>query len=142
MVVRTFASAPSTLDYHAIGVNLGNVNVSLPIADIHKPHYSETSVSLLAICLPVTRLLDGVANEAGLMASVLPLDATHVPFADRLALFALVAVPSALLTGFAIVKSKALSEFLEALSDERLSPRAKLATLTAVWRRPRRPDGG
>jgi hypothetical protein len=70
------------------------------------------------------------------------LDATHAPFADRLALFALVAVPSALLTGFAIAKSKALSDFLEALSDERLSPRAKLAMLTAVWRRPRPPDGG
>ena len=70
------------------------------------------------------------------------LDATHASFADRLALFALVAVPSALLTGFAIAKSKALSDFLEALSDERLSPRAKFATLTAVWRRPRPPDGG
>ena len=78
IVRRQLASTPSTLNYHAIGVNLGNVNVSLPIADIHKPHYSETSVSLPAICLPVTRLLDGVASEAGLMASVLPEDATHV----------------------------------------------------------------
>jgi hypothetical protein len=90
-----------------------------------------------------------VVTTAGLIATITTgvlgmnlLDATHAPFAERLALFALVAVPSALLTGFAIVKSKALSEFLEALSDERLSPRAKLATLTAVWRRPRRPDGG
>ena len=89
-----------------------------------------------------------VVTTAGLIATITTgvlgmnlLDATHAPFADRLALFALVAVPSALLTGFAIAKSKALSDFLEALSDERLSPRSKLATLAAVWRRPRPPDG-
>ena len=76
MVVRTFASTPSTLDHNAIGVNLGNINVGLPVADIHNPHYSETSVS--AICLPVTFALSDVAKEAGLIESVLPLDATHV----------------------------------------------------------------
>ena len=38
-----------------------------------------------------------------------------------------------------IVKSKQLSEFLEALSDERLPAKAKLRTLTDVWRNRQRP---
>jgi hypothetical protein len=33
-----------------------------------------------------------------------------------------------------MVKSKRLSDFLEALSDERLSARAKLGALLDVWR--------
>jgi hypothetical protein len=78
MVVRTFTGTPSALDHHAVSVNLGNVDVGLPIADIHNPHYFETSISLLAICLPVTFALSDVAKEAGLIESVLPLDATHV----------------------------------------------------------------
>ncbi|WP_300341897.1 hypothetical protein [Accumulibacter sp.] len=87
-----------------------------------------------------------VVTTAGLIATITTgvlgmnlLDAAQAPFGDRLALFLLVAVPSALLTGFAIAKSKPLADFLEALSDERLAPRAKLAALTAVWRRPRPP---
>jgi len=51
-------------------------------------------------------------------------------------------VLSALLTGFAIVRSKRLSDFLEALSDERLSQRDRLATLLAVWRSRRPPGSG
>lgn len=62
------------------------------------------------------------------------------PLADRLLFFTLVFVPSALLTGFAIVKSKRLSDFLEALSDERLTVREKLSPLLAVWRKKRPPD--
>jgi len=40
------------------------------------------------------------------------------------------------LTGWTIARSKRLSDFLEALSDERLSRREKLVAFTAVWRRP------
>ena len=42
------------------------------------------------------------------------------------------------LTFYTIVKSKRLSDFLEALSDERLPASAKLGALLAVWQRPRR----
>jgi len=90
-----------------------------------------------------------VVTTAGLIATITTgvlgmnlLDAAQAPFADRLALFTLVAVPSALLTGFAIAKSKPLSDFLEALSDERLTARAKLTALAAVWRRTRPPADG
>ena len=83
-----------------------------------------------------------VVTTAGLIATISTgflgmnlIDAAQDPLSNRLVFFALVFIPSALLTGFAIVKSKRLSDFLEALSDERLSQRDKLATLLAVWRK-------
>jgi Mg2+ and Co2+ transporter CorA len=41
------------------------------------------------------------------------------------------------LTAYTIVKSKRLSDFLDALSDERLTLGQKAASLAAVWRAPR-----
>jgi len=41
------------------------------------------------------------------------------------------------LTGWTIVRSKRLSDFLEALADERLPARDKIAAFAAVWRRSR-----
>jgi hypothetical protein len=61
------------------------------------------------------------------------------PLWVKIGLFLLVTVPVAWLTLYTIVKSKRLSDFLEALSDERLSARAKLAAVADVWRT-RRPD--
>jgi hypothetical protein len=52
----------------------------------------------------------------------------------KLLYFGLVFLPTAALTLYAILKSKRLSDFLEALSDERLPGRAKLASLLDVWR--------
>lgn len=43
---------------------------------------------------------------------------------------------TAALTGWTIARSRRLSDFLEALSDERLPARAKLTAFLAVWRRP------
>jgi hypothetical protein len=56
------------------------------------------------------------------------------PLWARIAVFVAVLVPVAALTFYTIVKSKRLSDFLEALSDERLSASAKLASLIDVWR--------
>jgi len=61
------------------------------------------------------------------------------PLWVKIAYFLLAAVPIAWVTLYTIVKSKRLSDFLEALSDERLPARAKLAALVDVWRT-RRPD--
>jgi len=58
--------------------------------------------------------------------------------AARMLYFLLVLVPVAVLTAYTVVKSKRLSDFLEDLSDERMSGRAKLASLIAVWKDPRR----
>jgi hypothetical protein len=48
--------------------------------------------------------------------------------------FVITFVPVALLTAYTIVKSKRLSDFLDALSDERLTWRQKALTLASVWR--------
>jgi hypothetical protein len=53
----------------------------------------------------------------------------------RLALFAAVFVPTVALTLYTMVKSKRLSDFLDALSDERLSLGAKLRAFAGVWGR-------
>jgi hypothetical protein len=64
-----------------------------------------------------------------------------VPALERILYFFVVLVPTTVLTFYTIVKSKRLSDFLEALSDERLPARAKLASLLAVWKRtPRAQD--
>ena len=59
--------------------------------------------------------------------------------AAKLAAFVLVLVPVAALTFYTIVKSKRLSDFLEALSDERMPAKAKFGSLVDVWRAAPRP---
>lgn len=57
------------------------------------------------------------------------------PMSERLLYFGLVFVVSTALTMYTMVKSKRLSDFLDAVSDERLSAWTKLKALAAVWRR-------
>ena len=52
----------------------------------------------------------------------------------KLWLFAAVFVPTTALTLYTMVKSKRLSDFLDAVSDERLSAWQKLKAFAAVWR--------
>jgi hypothetical protein len=61
--------------------------------------------------------------------------AADQPLATKLAYFALVFFPTLVLTLYTVIKSKRLSEFLEALSDERLQRRDKLNILLNVWKR-------
>ncbi|ATE61999.1 magnesium transporter CorA family protein [Thauera sinica] len=58
------------------------------------------------------------------------------PLAERLAYFAVVFAVSTALTIYTMVKSKRLSDFLDAVSDERLSAWNKLKAFAAVWRSP------
>lgn len=58
---------------------------------------------------------------------------------EKLVVFVVILVPVAGLTFYTIVKSKRLSDFLEALSDERMPTRAKVASLLDVWRAAPRP---
>jgi hypothetical protein len=69
------------------------------------------------------------------------IDATENSLLERISLFLIFFIPSVALILYFIVKSKELSDFLEALSDQRLSYRAKLETLSEVWRKGRRPAG-
>ena len=61
------------------------------------------------------------------------LSEAEAPMWRRLGLFAIVMLLSVGLTFYTITKSKKLSDFLDAVSDERLSARAKWRALLAVW---------
>jgi hypothetical protein len=56
----------------------------------------------------------------------------------KLVYFAVVFIPVVSLLLYTIVKSKRLSDFFEALSDERVGSRDKLRSLLGVWGRPKR----
>jgi CorA-like Mg2+ transporter protein len=53
---------------------------------------------------------------------------------EKVVVFLLVLIPTVWLTFYTIVKSKRLSDWLEALSDERLPASAKFQSLVDVWR--------
>jgi hypothetical protein len=57
------------------------------------------------------------------------------PMPRRIGLFAAVFALTTLLTFYTIGKSKRLSDFLDVLSDERLSTWQKTKVLFAVWQR-------
>ncbi len=59
----------------------------------------------------------------------------EAPLSQRLMLFGLVFAATTTLTVYTMAKSKRLSDFLDALSDERLSAWNKTKALLAVWRR-------
>ncbi len=60
----------------------------------------------------------------------------EAPLGRRLWIFAIVFVVTTVLTFYTMGKSKRLSDFLDALSDERLSVWMKCKALIAVWSRP------
>ena len=62
------------------------------------------------------------------------LAAADSPLALKIVYFLVVLVAAGALTFYSIVKAKRMSDFLDALSDERLPARAKFAALMAVWR--------
>ena len=66
------------------------------------------------------------------------LAAADHPLTDKLIYFLLCLVAVTWMTVYTIIKSKRLSDFLEALSDERLPSKAKLGALLDVWRSRRR----
>jgi hypothetical protein len=62
----------------------------------------------------------------------------EAPAATKLGYFAAVAVVTTVLTLFAVVKSKRLSDFLESMSDERLDWAGRIEPLRGLWRSRRR----
>lgn len=63
--------------------------------------------------------------------------ATDNPLPTKIAYFLLVLIPSLAFILYAVAKSKGLSDFLDAMSDERLGSRDKLGVLLSVWKRKR-----
>ncbi|TMG85068.1 MAG: hypothetical protein E6H78_08105 [Betaproteobacteria bacterium] len=64
---------------------------------------------------------------------------TDATMLEKIGYFMIVLIPTTVLTFYTIVKSKRLSDFLEALSDERMPTAAKFKSLLDVWRRAPRP---
>jgi hypothetical protein len=54
----------------------------------------------------------------------------------KLGYFALVLAATTALTAYSVLRSKRLADFLEALADERMPGRGKLAALADIWRGP------
>ncbi len=67
------------------------------------------------------------------------IDETRASIAVKLLYFMLVALPTAAMTLYAVLRSRRLSDFFDALSDERMPVRAKYAALANVFRRRTRP---
>jgi hypothetical protein len=63
------------------------------------------------------------------------LSEADAPMSRKLVIFAIVFVATTVLTFYTMGKSKGLSDFLDALSNQRLSVWTKLKVLAAVWRR-------
>jgi hypothetical protein len=63
--------------------------------------------------------------------------AAEAPLTTRTVLFLVVLALTVALTVYTVVKSKRLSDFLDAVSDERLPFGAKVRAFFAVWRAPR-----
>jgi hypothetical protein len=68
------------------------------------------------------------------------LSEADAPWPQKLALFFAVFVPTIALTMYTMVKSKRLSDFLDVVSDERVSAWTKTKAFFGVWRSPG--DGG
>jgi hypothetical protein len=62
------------------------------------------------------------------------LAAAEQPMGERIFYFMLVLIATIVLTVYTMVKSKRLSDFLDALSNERLPWRAKLGSFLQLWR--------
>ena len=56
------------------------------------------------------------------------------PLSRKLLWFAVILVLTTWLTVYTMIKSKRLSDFIDALSDERHTFRTKLGVLARVWR--------
>jgi hypothetical protein len=65
------------------------------------------------------------------------LGAAEAPMWQRVAMFFVVFVPTIALTMYTMVKSKRLSDFLDVVSDERLSAWTKTKAFLGVWAAPR-----
>ncbi len=63
------------------------------------------------------------------------IDLTEQPISIKLLCFLSVFIPVSAITFYTVAKSKRLSFFLDAMSDEKIKARNKLKTLIAVWSR-------
>jgi hypothetical protein len=87
--------------------------------------------------LTVVTILGLVVNIATGYFGMNLIAAADNPLPTKIAYFLLVFIPALAFILYAVAKSKALSDFLDAMSDERLGGRQKLGVLLSVWKRRR-----
>ena len=88
---------------------------------------TEVRLTVATIFGPVGTIITGFLGMNLLAAADAPLSQRALPFLAVLVL-------TLSITVYTIVKSKRLSDFLDAVSDERLSAWSKLKSFFAVWR--------
>ena len=87
--------------------------------------------------LTVVTILGLVVNIATGYFGMNLIAAADNPLPTKIAYFVLVLLPSLAFILYAVAKSKRLSDFLDAMSDERLGSRQKLGVLLSVWKQKR-----
>ena len=87
--------------------------------------------------LTVVTILGLVVNIATGYFGMNLIAAADNPLPTKIAYFLLVFIPSLAFILYAVAKSKRLSDFLDAMSDERLRNADRLKILAGVWRRKR-----
>ena len=87
--------------------------------------------------LTVVTILALVVNIATGYFGMNLIAAADNPLPVKIAYFLLVFIPVLAFILYAIAKSKRLSDFLDAMSDERLGSRQKLGVLLDVWKHKR-----
>lgn len=87
------------------------------------------------IRLTVVAILGMILTVATGVLGMNLINETEATLALKVFFFAIVAVPSGLLALYAVQKSRRLSDFLDALADERLPARSKLIALQNVFRK-------
>ncbi len=115
-------------------------DVSAAVKDMN--HYLDSD-SLRRQANTVVRLT--VVTTLGLIATVSTgflgmniFDETSNPVPVKLLIFVLVLIPSILLVNYAVANAKVLSDFLEALANERLTWWDRIKVLLRIWWKPRR----
>lgn len=87
------------------------------------------------IRLTVVTILGMILTVATGFLGMNLINATEASLALKVFYFAMVALPASLFAVYAVLKSRRLSDFLDALADERLPMRAKLVAFQNVFRK-------
>jgi hypothetical protein len=96
---------------------------------------ANTVVRLTVVRLTVVTTLGLIGTVATGFLGMNLIAAADEPFSTKVFYFVLTLIPTTILTLHTVSRSKALGDFLETVSEERLGWREKLRALGRVWTR-------
>ncbi|HEY9237247.1 MAG TPA: hypothetical protein VIP10_00290, partial [Burkholderiaceae bacterium] len=114
--------------YEEVKVRIGDMNTYLDADSLRRQANTVVRLTVVTILGLIGTVTTGFLGM-NLLAEA------DAPAARKAVIFALVFAATTALTFYTMSKSKGLSDFLDALSNERLSVWAKLKALVGVWRR-------